>query len=442
MNQSVRRAGAFAAVGALALAAPLLGPTAIVPFLLVAAAALVITNGPVFELFARPTDREAGRLRALFDFALAATVLGGLSVFGDLPITVFAGSVLLVTVGNLGAEVVRVRASIAPAIGFLGAGSVGAAVGIAVVSVLAGEGLAAGSLLLLCLTGALVGALIRSMLFPRDEPPVLLTVGLVLWFLAAVDAGADPSAVAIAVAVMVVFGVLSYVLDTASLEGVLAGVLLGLVTIVLADYAWFALLLTFFGVGGLATKFRYETKLERGVAEENGGNRGGTNVLANSLVAVGAVCTLAAIEAGFLEAPTALVPFAFAGAVATALGDTLSSEIGGAFDGTRLITSLEPVPPGTDGAVTWQGTAAGAVGTATIGVLALLAFPDVTIVGAVAIGLGGAAGMTVDSVLGAAIEGTILGNSGVNFTATLAGALAAAGIAVAAGIVTVSGVAF
>ncbi len=429
-------------MGALALAAPLLGRAAIVPFVVVAAAALAITRGPVFELFARPADREAGRLRALFDFALAATVLGGLSVFGDLPVTVFAGSVLLVAIGNVGAEVVRAHSSVAPTLGFLGAGTAGAAIGMAGTTLLAGDSIEAGSLLLLCLTGALVGALIRSMLFPRDEPPVLLTVGLVLWFLSAVDAGADPSAVAIAVAVMVVFGVLSYVLDTASLEGVLAGVLLGLVTIVLADYAWFGLLLTFFGVGGLATKFRYETKLERGVAEENGGNRGGTNVLANSLVAVGAVCTLAAVEAGFLEAPTALVPFAFAGAVATALGDTLSSEIGGAFDGTRLITSLKPVPPGTDGAVTWQGTAAGAMGTLTIGVLAFLAFPEISLVGAVAIALGGATGMTVDSLLGAVIEGTILGNSGVNFTATLAGALAAAGFAVAAGVVTVTGVTF
>jgi len=67
---------------------------------------------------------------------------------------------------------------------------------------------------------------------------------------------------------------------------------------------------------------------------------------------------------------------------------------------------------------------------------------EVSLLGAVVIGLGGAVGMTVDSVLGAAVEGRLLGNAGVNFTATLAGALAAAGIAVAAGLVTVSGVAF
>jgi uncharacterized protein (TIGR00297 family) len=442
VNPTVRRAGAFGVVGALALAAPLLGRAAIVPFVLVALGALAITRGPVFELFARPADREAGRLRALFDFALAATVLGGLSVFGDLPVTVFAGSVLLVAIGNFGAEVVRVRSGLAPMLGFLAAGTAGAAVGIGGVAVLAGDDVAAGTLLLLSLTGALVGSLVRSMLFPRDEPPVLLTVGLVLWFLAAVDAGADATAVAIAVGVMALFGIISYALDTASLEGMLAGVVLGLVTIVLGGYEWFALLLTFFGVGGLATKFRYETKLERGVAEENGGNRGGVNVLANSLVAVGAVCGLAALEAGFVEAPSALVPFAFAGAVATALGDTLSSEIGGAFDGTRLITSFEEVPPGTDGAVTWQGTLAGVLGTVTIGVLAFVAFGEVAAVGAIVVAVGGAVGMTVDSILGAIAEGRVLGNAGVNFAATLAGALAAAGMAVAAGLVTVTGIAF
>ncbi|MFN7132546.1 MAG: DUF92 domain-containing protein [Myxococcales bacterium] len=33
------------------------------------------------------------------------------------------------------------------------------------------------------------------------------------------------------------------------------------------------------------------------------------------------------------------------------MSDTLSSEIGGVFDSPRLITTLERVPPGTDGGV-------------------------------------------------------------------------------------------
>lgn len=441
MTGTVRRAGAYGVVGALALPAPLLGRAAVLPFLGVAAASLLVTDGRLFELFARPADREAGRLRALFDFALAATVLGGLAAFGDLPVYVFVASLLLVALGNLGGELVRVQTAFDARLGVLAGGAVGAAVGLLGAAALAGETLQPGAVLLLALVGALLGGLLRSMLFPRDEPPVVLAAGLVLWFLVAVDAGADPEAVAIAVAVMAGFGALSYVLDTASLEGVLAGILLGLVTIILGGYDWFAVLLTFFAVGGLATKFRYETKLERGVAEPDGGNRGGVNVLANSLVAVGAVGALAAVEADLLDSPRALVAFAFAGAVATALGDTLSSEIGGAFEGTRLITSLEPVPPGTDGAVTWQGTAAGIAGSLAIGALAAVLLSPLGPVGGAVVALGGGIGMTVDSVLGATVEGGPVGNAGVNFGATLAGALAAAGLALAAGLVTIGGVA-
>lgn len=433
----MRRAGAYSVVGALALAAPLLGPASVVPFLLVAALALAVSDGPIFDLFARPADREHGRLRGLFDFALAATVLGGLAAFGHLPVPVFAGSVLLVALGNLGAEVVRSRSSHDPTLGFLAAAAAGGAIGLAGTATLAGTRPEPGTVLLLSVSGALLGGLVRSMLFPRDEPPIVLSVGLVLWFLAAVDAGGDPTAVAFAIGIMGVFGALSFLLDTGSIDGVLAGVVLGLLTIVLGGYAWFALLLTFFAVGGLATKYRYEEKLQRGVAEDDGGTRGGENVLANSLVAVGAVFGLAAVEAGLVDVGTDLLLVCYAGAVATALGDTLSSEIGGAFDGARLITSFDPVQPGTDGAVTWQGTLAGVGGSVAVAALAVALFPAVGTVGLAVVGLAGLAGMTVDSLLGATVEGGLLGNAGVNFLATLAGGLSCVGLAIATGLLSV-----
>ena len=43
--------------------------------------------------------------------------------------------------------------------------------------------------------------------------------------------------------------------------------------------------------------------------------------------------------------------------------------------------------------------------------------------------------MTVDSLLGATLEGALLGNQGVNFLATLSGALAAALLVVSAALV-------
>jgi uncharacterized membrane protein len=46
------------------------------------------------------------------------------------------------------------------------------------------------------------------------------------------------------------------------------------------------------------------------------------------------------------------------------------------------------------------------------------------------VALGGFVGMTVDSLLGATIEGGRLGNQWVNFLATLSGGLSSAGLAV------------
>jgi uncharacterized protein (TIGR00297 family) len=187
--------------------------------------------------------------------------------------------------------------------------------------------------------------------------------------------------------------------------------------------------MSFYAVGGLASKYRFDEKADRGVAQENEGARGTGNVLANSAVALAAVV-------GYAAAPHAALPAApfgaaFAGATATAMADTLSSEIGGLYDGPRLVTTLQRVEPGTDGAITWQGELAGLTGALLVGALAAGGAPvlDPVVSGGVAAGAivlaAGFAGMTVDSVLGALIEGERVGNQTVNFLATLAGSVVA-----------------
>jgi uncharacterized protein (TIGR00297 family) len=217
----------------------------------------------------------------------------------------------------------------------------------------------------------------------------------------------------------------------------LTGVLLGLLAVVLGGLGWLVVLLTFFGVGGLSAKFRYDRKLERGVAEDDGGARGTENVLGNAAVALVAVVAFAAADLlpGRPLDP-ALFRFLFAGSLAAAMADTLSSEVGGLFDGPRLVTTLEPVPPGTDGGVTWQGTAAGLVGAAAVGAVSLpLVGPSLPldVVGVVA--LGGVVGMFVDSLLGATVEGDRVGNEAVNLLATAAGGVVTVTLALGVGLV-------
>ena len=432
MTARVRRAGAFALVATLSLGAPLLGAATAAPFAAIGvAAAVLIDDGPVFELFARPGDHQDGRLNGLAGFGFAAAGLALLLALPQaaLPAPIFVAALLVLGFGNLGTEAVRTHSS-DPFLGvaaFVASGVAAAIAGQAIVIAAIGAPLAWSTLGFLAVIGALIAALLREVLYERDDPVVVLSVGLASWFVATLVGGVPLAELLAAIGVTVFLGGVSYGLGTANVSGMLTGILLGVLTIVLGGFGWFAVLIAFFAIGGVASKFRYDRKAARGVAEDNDGARGMSNVLANSGVALLAVITAAAGE--FVE-PAAIVtlavPFAFAGSLATALGDTLSSEIGCLYDNPRLITTFERVDPGTDGAVTWQGELAGLAGIGIISGLATATLPlgpggSATSLAAMIVAVGGLAGITADSILGATVEGDRLGNQLVNFCATLTG---------------------
>ncbi|MFB6127363.1 MAG: TIGR00297 family protein [Halolamina sp.] len=441
MQSRLRRASGFAAVGTLALAAPALGRAAAVPFAAVAVlAAFVVEEGPLFELFARPGDYEDRRLNGLAGFSLAAAGLALLATVprSPLPMSVFVAAVFVVAYGNLGAQFVRESTTddVLVATGFVVAGFLAATLGQLAVALYrvrtGGGGGVAGTApdaALLALAGGLTAALLREMLYQRDDPLVMLTAGFSLWLLAALSPSVSAFTFGLALAVTVGLGVVAHGLGTASVTGLLTGVLLAVVLIVLGGLGWFAALITFFGVGALSTKFRYDEKADRGVAQENDGARGSGNVLGNAAVAMLAVVGYAATQRFGLPVAPEIFRFAFAGSLAAAMSDTLSSELGGLFDSPRLITSLEPVDPGTDGAVTWQGELAGVTGAAVLAAVVVALFP-VGVVGGAAVVVAGFVGMTVDSFLGATVEGDRVSNEAVNFLATLSGAVAAVALAV------------
>lgn len=430
MTTRVRRAAGYAAVATLSLVAPALGWATAIAFGAIAVGALTVTDGPVFELFARPGDRQEGRLNGLAAFAFAVTGISILAAFAGLPTHVLVASVLVVGYGNLAQQaawsfdtepIVRTGAFVAGAL-------VAAVVGQTAALGLAGNPVELPEVVFLAASGALLAGLLRSVLFSRDDPLVMVSVAFLLWLFADLAVVVTVEGLAVAIAVTALFGYVSWALDAASIPGMMTGTLLALLTIVLGGYAWFAVLIAFFAVGSLSTKFRYEEKAARGVAEDNDGARGSGNVLGNAAVALLAVLGYAARAK--LPVHGSLFLFAFAGSIATAMSDTLSSEIGGVFDDPRLITTFERVEPGTDGGVTWQGELAGIAGAAVVAVIAAVLFETVGPSGAAVIALAGASGMTADSLLGATLEGDALGNQGVNFLATLVGALVGAALAV------------
>jgi uncharacterized protein (TIGR00297 family) len=93
-----------------------------------------------------------------------------------------------------------------------------------------------------------------------------------------------------------------------------------------------------------------------------------------------------------------------------------------------MITTLQPVSPGTDGGISPLGEAASLFGAASIGVAALLMGFAGTDAGSVLLltVLIGFIGTNIDSFLGATLQQQkLLSNSGVNFVATLIAGLLA-----------------
>lgn len=432
MTSPVSRAGAVAAIGSLAVLTPLVGWMSVVLFGLIAVGTTRIPSSSwLFRLLADPEDRQTGRLDRITAFVLAIVLL---SVIASQPWVSLAAvvvpiAVLLVVGGNLVAALVASR-RVDEAIAFGLGGTVAATIGYGIVRIVPGTGVSTATAGFIIATGALVVTLGRTDLVRRADPIVLVVVGAVLWLLSSLPIEPTFAIVGLALAITVPLGAVAYLSGTASTAGMVSGILLGFVTIVIAGPSWFALLMAFFALGGLATKYRYEEKAIRGVAEDDDGARGTSNVFGNSLVAMGAVVVYAATPTvGFLD-PTWLA-VAFSGAVATALADTFSSEFGSLYDHPRLITTLEPVPPGTNGGVTLEGALAGGVGAAVVAGLGVLLIEGIApILGAIVF-LGGVIGMFADSVFGATVEDGLVGNGGVNLLATLVGAIVALVLAVA-----------
>lgn len=430
MRASLTRAGGYAGVSLLAITATVFDGFALAGFALVAIISSVIDRGRVFDLFADPAERRVGRLVGLTEFAAVAAVIAAGTVLNVVSERLFVGVVMLAGGGYLGAELAkRIRSDrLTETIGFVGGGFVGFCVGYWIAST--APSIALGEATFFGFAGALTAALIRAATWSRHDGLIMLVV---LGLVSLVSTSPIPSleVVAIALLTSVVLGYLALLIDAASVPGAVTGVLTVHLTIVLGGIVWVVSLVAFFVIGGLATKYRYDEKRRRGVAERNRGARGTGNVLGNTAVALVAVLAFANASSEGIWASVYL--FAFAGSMATALSDTLSSEIGGLYDDPWLITSLNRVSPGTDGAVTVQGTVAGVAGASIIATIVVGLSGQIGLFGGGAIVVAGVVGMFADSVLGAVLEGRIVGNHGVNALATLTGAVIA-GFAPAVGL--------
>jgi uncharacterized protein (TIGR00297 family) len=114
----------------------------------------------------------------------------------------------------------------------------------------------------------------------------------------------------------------------------------------LLGWAGYLVVMIYFLVGSGVTRIGMARKEAAGIAEKRSGMRGPENVWGSALTAT--LCALAT-----LILPEHLKPLLVLGYVAsfcTKLSDTCASEVGKAYgERTFLITTLQPVPKGTEG---------------------------------------------------------------------------------------------
>ncbi|MFN6340713.1 MAG: TIGR00297 family protein [Cyanobacteriota bacterium] len=189
---------------------------------------------------------------------------------------------------------------------------------------------------------------------------------------------------------------------------------------------WLAVV-AYLALGSAVTKVGFKVKRASGLAEARGGRRGPENVWGSALVAA-----LLAGLSPLAGARASLLLIGFAASLAAKLADTFGSEIGKRWGRhTVLITTLRPVPRGTEGAISLEGTAASAVGGALMAAV-MAALGVIETPGALAlVAAVGLAATLLESLIGATLQRRLgwLSNELVNGLQTLLAALLAMGLA-------------
>lgn len=189
----------------------------------------------------------------------------------------------------------------------------------------------------------------------------------------------------------------------------------------------YAVVMFYFLVGSGITRVGMVEKEAAGIAEKRGGARGPENVWGSALT--GTLCALGVLGAEY-AGEARLIPLLVLGYVAslsTKLSDTCASEIGKAYGkSTFLITTLKPVPRGTEGAVSLEGTIAGIGGSIALSLLAL-GLGMINFWGLICAVIAAFVATNIESVIGATVQTkfTWLTNEVVNFINTLIGAIVA-----------------
>jgi uncharacterized protein (TIGR00297 family) len=271
------------------------------------------------------------------------------------------------------------------------------------------------------LTAAIVSAAVETIPIRLDDNvSVPAAATLMLWCLALISPHADVDAWPLVTQAIPIGLLISASLAAAiwwargvTVAGAITGAMIG--TLIYAGAGWrgWLMLVLAFGAAWATSRIGLARKRVLGIDEARGGRRNAASALANC--GLGAIAALGVVFTPFHDAALlALVTALTAGA-----SDTVASEIGKAWGRRTLrLTNLQSVAPGTPGAVSLEGTAAGLawafVMSVTASALGLLPFGLLWMVI-----LGATIGSIVENALAATLEADHIVNKDVlNFVNT------------------------
>lgn len=210
---------------------------------------------------------------------------------------------------------------------------------------------------------------------------------------------------------------------------------LGILIWVCLGWSGYTVIMFYFLMGSAVTKVGIAQKEAEGIAEKRSGARGPENVWGSAFTA--ALCAVGILVCFLVPSPSTLLiarllALGYVASFSTKLSDTCASEIGKAYGKrTFLITTLQPVPRGTEGAISLEGTAAGIIASMAIAVVGWrvgLITPSEIIICMIAAFIA----TNIESVIGATLQTQVewLSNELVNVVNTLIGAVTAIAIAI------------
>ena len=209
--------------------------------------------------------------------------------------------------------------------------------------------------------------------------------------------------------------------------GYLNAWILGVIVWGTLGWQGYGVVMFYFLMGSGVTKIGMAEKEAAGIAEARSGRRGPENVWGAALTA--AICALGTLlvnpEFKFL------LVLAYVASFATKLSDTAASEVGKAYGKrTFLITTFKPVPAGTEGAVSLEGTVAGMVAAILISFLSY-SLDMIDGLGIIWCIIAAFVATNIESLIGATWQTNTpwLTNEIVNFMNTAIGAIFALGCA-------------